>query len=69
MLYRVKGLKQERGNYHWDSLNDQEVCNWNDVKKIYYIEATTFQKATTKAKKFFDTIQEVRLVEGEILDE
>ena len=70
MLYRLSGLVEKRVATLSDSNSvDNDGFLTRVEKKTYYLEAPSFQKATTKAKKLVDTIQEIKQVHGEIVEE
>ena len=69
MLYRTKGIVEVEGTFFWDHGLGQETQGTREEIKTFYLEATTFQKATTKAKKLFTHVHEVRQVQGEIVYE
>jgi len=67
MLYKVKGIKHKPG-IRFKQLNGNMSQEVIQERRIYYVEATSFQKATAKAKKLVDHIHEISQVQGEIAD-
>ena len=69
MLYRIKGLIEEDGPFIWNASTCHEEQGKINAKKVFYLEASSFQQATTKAKKAMDHIISVEEVDGEFLYE
>jgi hypothetical protein len=65
MIYKVRGVIKEK-IYNWN--NNKEVVDTIDTPKVYFIEAESFQKATTKAKKALDHVHSISQEKGEFLD-
>ena len=69
MLYRIKGTVSTKVKMLHESNSVDEKGNWVYVdKKIYYIEADGFQKASVKAKKILDHVHQVSQISGEFVD-
>jgi hypothetical protein len=69
MLFKVRGLVEEDGNWFWDANHQQERLGKIEYKKTFYIESPSIQKALTKGKKIFKHIHSVTQVEGEVYKE
>lgn len=68
ILYRVKGWKEEHSGYTWNEGSGDSEPTITRVKHTYFLNAKSFQNATTKAKKLLDYTEEVREMIGEIVE-